>query len=121
MARPRIKSYFWEIAPRKAVSCSDTPLVSIMSHLTGSSSLAFLMPRADASIKDRSPNGLGVISAQVNFAASVAGAWVTGAAPPQDVIAREATAKRLNTYSKLFFIYFFSFGLFVRRNTPTEL
>src|SRR5215207_745176 len=91
------------MAPRNAVSCSETPLVSMMSHLTGSSALAFSMPRAEASMKERSPNGLGVISAQVNFAASVAGASVAGVAP-QAVRTIDATTKRLRAKSKFLFI-----------------
>src|SRR6266511_2389186 len=120
MASPSTRSYFWAMAPRRAVSCSDTPLVSMMSHLTGSSSLAFLMPRADASMKERSPNGLGVISAQVNFGAAAGASVAAGVAgaPPQEASTIDATAKRLKTYSKLFFISF-SFVLLVGRNFST--
>src|ERR1044071_762543 len=110
------------MAPRRAVSCSDTPLVSIMSDLGDSSSLAFLMPRAEASMKERSPRGLGVIRAQVNLGAAAGAsvaAGVAGAAP-QEASSMDATAKRLKTYSKLCFISF-SFGLFVRRSTSTHL
>src|SRR5262245_39320103 len=71
----------------------------MMSHLTGSSALAFSMPRAEASMKERSPNGFGVISAQVNWAASVA-----VAAGPPAVSNKDATTTKLKTKSKLFFI-----------------
>jgi hypothetical protein len=57
-------------------------------------------------MNDRSPSGFGVISAQVNCAASVAGASVAGAAPPQAVSTIDITTKRLKTYSILFFISF---------------
>src|SRR5688500_5046985 len=73
----------------------------MMSHLTGSSALALSMPRADASMKERSPNGLGVISAQVNWAVSVGVA--VGA---QALSTMDATIKRLKTKSNLFFISF---------------
>jgi hypothetical protein len=50
---------------------------------------------------------LGVINAQVNCAAaSVAGACVAGAAPPQALRISDATAKALKAISKLFFISF---------------
>jgi hypothetical protein len=70
--------------------------------------LAFSMPRADASMKERSPNGLGVISAQVNWGAAAAGASVAGAAgvAPQAVSTSDATTERLKTKNKLFFISF---------------
>src|SRR6185503_18862787 len=74
----------------------------MMSHLTGSSALAFSMPRADASMKERSPNGFGVISAQVNWAAASVGV----AAGAQAVSITDATSKRLQTKSKRFFISF---------------
>src|SRR5687767_2049494 len=83
----------------------------MMSHLTGNSSLALVIPRAEASINERSPSGLGVINAQVNCAAaSVAGAWVAAGAAPQAVRTIDATIKALNVISKRFFISF-SFSL----------
>src|SRR5919106_6134687 len=79
----------------------------MMSHLTGSSALAFAMPRADASMKERSPNGLGVINAQVNWGSAAAGAAVAVAAgAPHAVRTMDATSKRLKTNSKVFFISF---------------
>src|SRR5687767_6146688 len=80
----------------------------MMSHLTGSSALAFSMPRAEASMKERSPNGLGVISAQVNFGVpamggSVAGVWGVAA---QALSTMDAATKRLRTINKRFFISF---------------
>src|SRR5687767_11667941 len=90
------------MAPRSAVSCSATPLVSMMSQLTGSSALALSMPRAEASIKERSPNGFGVINAQVNWAAASVGV----AAGTQAVSTIESTIKRLKAKSNFFFISF---------------
>src|SRR5215216_7173780 len=89
----------------------------MMSHLTGNSSLAFLMPRAEASMNERSPNGLGVISAQVNCGASAAGASVAGAAgvAPQAVSTSDATTKKLKTKSKLFFISFLLWLICLRK------
>jgi hypothetical protein len=85
------------------------------------------IPRADASIKERSPRGFGVINAHLNFGASVAGASVAGASVatgacacvagasvaagasgfvPQALNNIDASTKRLKAKNMLFFISF---------------